>query len=83
MLALRIYLIYLIYLIYHCFSELSKFGVPMGEGGFKLVDVRGSASLLSFHTSDHVMNGTTDAVLIPHRVDMVAAASQLRVVMDW
>ena len=53
-------------------------------GGFKLIDVRGWTTLLSFSSSLRTLKGTADAVLVPHAtLESASAVLQLRLVVDW
>ena len=56
----------------------------MGPKGYKIMDVRGWAQLLSFSSSLRTLKGTADAILVPHAtLEQTSATMQLRLVIDW
>ena len=67
----------------HLFTELKKFACNFGRGGYKLVDLHLTPTLLNFEDPKvGKFSGGTDLVIVPYKIAESSAAVQLCVLFE-
>gem|GEM_PF-3868093 len=67
----------------HLQTQLSKFGVIFGRGGYKLCDVHSSRSILNVQHSKFSLTGGTDFIIIPFETNVrLGAPKELCVIFE-
>jgi hypothetical protein len=70
----------------HLTAQLTNFATPVevqfGRGGYKVVDVHRSRSILKVHDARFRLSGGTDFVIVPYKTAAIGAASQICVLFE-